>query len=259
MKTQASNSPLSASLVTERPERDAKKWRVAQEFESLFLQQMLGAMRKTIPEGGLTETSHGREIFTEMLDAEMAKSASRQGGVGLADLIYRQLSGEARIPQDIAKPQWVAQASYRSSQGALPARASQAQVEQWTKEAAQAHGVDPSLLRSLVRQESAGDSLARSPVGAQGLTQLMPATARELGVQNPYDGRENLFGGAKYLRQMLDRYQGQEELALAAYNAGPGNVDKYGGIPPFAETRTYVKKVLEGRQLNASTEVDHGG
>ncbi len=106
------------------------------------------------------------------------------------------------------------------------------------------HGVDAHLLERVVAQESGGNPFARSPAGALGLMQLMPATARELGVVDAFDPAQNLAGGARYLKQMLARFDGDLPLAVAAYNAGPSQVSHYGGIPPFAETRHYVARVL---------------
>ena len=109
--------------------------------------------------------------------------------------------------------------------------------------AATKYGIDPALLKGLIRQESNFDAGAKSGAGAQGLTQLMPGTASSLGV-DPSDPAQAIDGGAKYLKQQLDRFGGDPSKALAAYNAGPGAVAKYGGVPPYAETQNYVKNVL---------------
>lgn len=110
--------------------------------------------------------------------------------------------------------------------------------------AAQRNGVDPALLRGLIKQESGFDPNARSGAGAVGLTQLMPGTAAALGVRSPADPAQAIEAGARYLRQQLDRFGGDAAKALAAYNAGPGAVQRYGGVPPYAETRNYVQRVL---------------
>ena len=111
------------------------------------------------------------------------------------------------------------------------------------EEAAQMHGVDARLLAAIAGRESAMNPNAVSPVGACGLMQLMPATARILGVTNIFDPRENVFGAARYLRKLLDMYDGDLDRTLAAYNAGPGAVQRYNGVPPYPETLAYVKNV----------------
>lgn len=130
------------------------------------------------------------------------------------------------------------------STNSVTATSSKSQILDMITKISEKHGVDDKLVKALIRQESGFNPKATSKSGAMGLMQLMPATAKGLGVQDAYNPVQNVEGGVKYLKSMLNRYNGNIILALAAYNAGPGAVDKYSGVPPYAETQNYVKNIL---------------
>jgi soluble lytic murein transglycosylase-like protein len=146
--------------------------------------------------------------------------------VALAQALMPQLA-----PPDAAAPD-------------APAPVPPEQINQLVQQNADIWQVDPALIKSVIANESSFNANAQSPVGAQGLMQLMPETAASLGVKNPFDPAQNVAGGTRYLRSLLDRFKGDTRLAVAAYNAGPNAVEKYGDVPPYSETQSYVKNVL---------------
>lgn len=126
----------------------------------------------------------------------------------------------------------------------MPTKASKEEINELINEYSAKNNLDADFVRSVVNQESGFNSNATSRCGAMGLMQLMPSTAKGLGVVNAYDAEQNIEGGTKYLRGLMDRFDNKKELALAAYNAGPNAVKKYGGIPPYKETQNYVKNIM---------------
>lgn len=260
--------------------KDEKKWKAALDFQAMFLGQMYKAMRKSSLGEGLTEMSSGREVFTEMLDQEYARMDSRSpahaGAAGmekalsgmsnsLAAQVYRAMlrqdGSESPADQEAASG-WKKPSLYSAlTATAAMARALGGRKAQELKSpamgdetleplvdlASRTHGVDKNLIKSVIGQESAGRPLAVSAAGAKGLMQLMDTTAAELGLKNAFNPRENVLAGTRYLKRMLEKFGGDEKLALAAYNAGPGAVDRFGGVPPYAETKNYVEKVLAAK------------
>lgn len=168
------------------------------------------------------------------------------------EAIVARLSGSAPAAASVSFAATLERAAGSSPQGSFPATAQTAATGvggdvpygELIDQAAARYGIDRNVLRGLIRAESGFNPRATSPAGAAGLTQLMPATARALGVSDPYEPAQAIDAGARYLRQQLDAFGGDYRLALAAYNAGPAAVRRFGGVPPYAETRAYVQRVL---------------
>ena len=252
MQTQAVQSTTPASNSSS-PEQIRK---AAGEFEAIFSSIMVKSMRGTVGENALIPSSFGDEVYTGMLDDEYSKMLGSRGALGLSGMIERELGrrgGAGQAIDEINKlkntpPPPVSPGLQRAGAGAIGPTASLSRWSGLIAQAGKEHGVDSSLLAAVIAQESGGNPSAVSPKGAKGLMQLMDSTAADMGVRSPFSPRENIAGGAKYLRSLLDKFNGDEKLALASYNAGPGAVQKYGAIPPFAETRHYVDSVLQLKQ-----------
>jgi soluble lytic murein transglycosylase-like protein len=276
----------------------ARLKKVARQFESLLVNELLKNMRATVPENTLWGDSGGTRIYRQMHDEALAENIAASGnGLGIADLIVQQMRrtlpgarGAAepsthateRLPHPAGPPPPPASApdrvlapvletasfpqrsvtAYRQQILAGDDLARMRRLQSLAAEeggvvadslatygdslaaAAAETGLDPGLILAVAIQESSGNPAAVSRRGARGLMQLMPGTAREVGVQNPHDPDESLRGGARYLARMLKQFAGRIDLALAAYNAGPGAVERAGDrVPKYPETQRYVEQV----------------
>lgn len=166
---------------------------------------------------------------------------SKLGATPFAALVQAALAGQQESLQTDADGIPFAQAGSAPS---APAPVPPEEIARLVNANAETWNVDPALIKAIIANESGFNANATSSAGAQGLMQLMPGTAQGLGVSDAYDPAQNVWGGTRYIRGLLDRFGGNVQLAVAAYNAGPGAVDRYGGIPPYAETRNYVQNVL---------------
>jgi soluble lytic murein transglycosylase-like protein len=186
-----------------------------------------------VPSGELEISSRVRQLEALIAQAQGAASGPGAAAPQPSPTDFASALAAAGMPAQGAAP------ALASSEGA-----STTQYDALIEAAAQRNGVDPAVLHGLIQQESNFDPGAQSSAGAMGLTQLMPGTASSLGVSDPMNAAESIEGGARYLGQLLSQFGGNTTEALAAYNAGPGAVQQYGGVPPYAETQSYVSKVL---------------
>lgn len=243
---------------------------VAHQFESLFTNMMLRSMRSTVGDNPLVPTSTGEKIYTDMLDDEYSKLMSNSGSFGLAALVEKQLLKQENIsPSDLNALQGLHNTPQMTNENFMPganglsssatsgATSGINRIQKWTNlinKAALKYNVDPHLISSVMATESGGNPLALSAKGAKGLMQLMDTTAGDMGVTQPYSPEDNVFGGAKYLRTLLDKFNGNERLAVASYNAGPAAVQRYGDVPPYVETQQYVDSVMQLRNQLAGLQ-----
>lgn len=222
------------------------------------LQALIESARAVSSGGVLGDTATGSSGAAQAADGtdfaaalQAATTADAAAGTQPASAVYApELAGTANVADaaDLAGTAGVDDTAGLAGDLATAAQEGAAgegdDYEALVDQAAARNGVDPAVLHGLIQQESGFDPSATSSAGAMGLTQLMPATASTLGVANPFDPAESIEGGARYLGELLRQFAGNTEDALAAYNAGPGAVQEYGGIPPYPETQNYVSSVL---------------
>ena len=230
-------------------------WDAAEKLEALFVTQLVKASRM-ISTGGAGEHAGG-SVYQGLAEESFGEALAQSSDFGISRELIQSL--RATEAGGTLRPAHGPAASHRASEGqsssAPPRNRESAQLDKLAarlapfseavSDAAGQYGIDPSVITAVIVAESGGNARAVSPSGARGLMQIMPGTARELGLANPFDPRESILAGTRYLARMLDRFGGDLTLALAAYNAGPGAVRRHGGIPPYRETMRYVSKVLK--------------
>jgi soluble lytic murein transglycosylase-like protein len=260
MQTHEVQSSLPGPKAT--PEQIKK---VAKEFESIFTSIMLRSMRNTVGENPLMPSSFGEQVYTDMLDGEYSKMIANHASLGLSDLIIRELERQENPDTPLKALQnlkansspYATDPRFQAIQMSQPTAVKKnpadlaGRIDKWETfigRASEIHGVDKNLIAAVITQESGGNPRAVSAKGAKGLMQLMDTTAAEMEVAAPFSPWANITGGTKYLRLLLDKFNGNERLALASYNAGPAAVERYGTIPPYRETQEYVASVLDLRR-----------
>jgi Rod binding domain-containing protein len=238
---QFDHTPEVASRYT-----DAQKAKIAdaaKQFESLLTSMMLKSMTKTT-DGMFGDKSLGGDDFEMIFQNDIASFISQNRNLGIASMLYKKITGENLLPERqgmkiqsyLNGDSLPIKINLNNSNSVTPSRNSLQRLSKYDdiiNEAANTFGVDKNLIKSVILTESAANDKAISKANAKGLMQLIDSTANSMGVQNVWDPKQNIYGGTKYLATLIRKYNGDLNLALASYNAGPENVDKYGGVPPF--------------------------
>ena len=233
-----------------------KLTKAAIDFESLLTQMMLKSMTKST--GGLFgEKGYGSDVYNTLFESEIAKYMTKSKSMGIASMVYKKITGEEldmnKLELNNFGSRSLNEILLRSNSGnneqtnkVKPNAASLKRLKKFEpiiEKIAKKYGVSASIVKSIILAESAGKHDAVSRVNAKGLMQIMDNTAKELGVKNVFDPEENIEGGTKYFSRLYNKFDGNIELALAAYNAGPDSVKKYNGIPPYKETQNYIARI----------------
>ena len=263
----------------------ARLKKAAKEFESFFMYQILKTMRKTVPESSFNEGAPfsgdmGKDIFSDMFDMQLSQKMVTGDSKSISEILYRSLVKSIEVeylgeeapvqikPLEKSEPEAVRlnQQIFEEVPKTREMMKIKPEVEDllpistrriplkgdrilsefggYIEKAAKQTNLDPALIISVIKAESNGNPEAVSPAGAKGLMQLIDTTASDYGVTEVFDPQQNIEAGSRFLKDLVDRF-GSIKLALAAYNAGPENVKRYGGIPPFKETQAYVEKVMD--------------
>jgi soluble lytic murein transglycosylase-like protein len=201
-----------------------------------------GADRRALDRGTADRRkgSQRRRVRTAVLAAAMSSAPMARPAIAV-------------FPSTTVEAKPIARVDVATEFSALPPNEAYDEI---IREAAELYDMDPDLIRAVMAAESAFHPFAVSRTGAEGLMQLMPELADEMGVSDAFDPRENIMGGVRYLKRLLNYHNGNLDLALASYNAGPGNVQRYGGVPPFRETRNYIKTVKQLLAKKDSSNAD---
>lgn len=260
--------------------------KACRDFEAIFISYMLKAMNKTTENSNLFGDGLGGDIYKEIFNEKLAEHLSQTGQFKIGDIIYQKYAGminrgkeDANSENPVKLRDIPPPVDTRNSGDFIPLNPEPdrtkaeivppgntinikeksggksgdvgflSEYKDTIEKAASEFGVDASLIKAIIRQESAGDPQAVSHKGAKGLMQLIDSTATLMGVRDPFNPVQNIMGGAKYLSMLINRFEGDLRKALASYNAGPAVVEKYKGVPPFPETIKYVENVLSSMKL----------